>query len=391
MRQRLIRCLLFVTSAMLLSLSAPAGTGHAVSACDATVAPGGDIQTALDATPPGGKICISSGTYAITSPLVPKSAQKILAAGKHEPLITCRTVRFCFDGTLGPDRVTLRRLVLEGALNGDVRTGERWTLDGVEARGAALTGIEVRSANVKITGSYAHDNGKLGISAVGATNLRIVGTEVAFNPTDPSFGIGVSGGLKLNGVIGLVMRKNYVHDNAGGAGIWLDADSKNFQIVSNRSLNNAREEIRVEISCFGTVQSNTVAGGDIAGIDIFNAHDVDASSNTVAAPAGGLFGIRMFGNGRDTTGGTGACMIAGAYENDNNQAVSNSVTTIDGVTVDGVVDAGGITTGNSWSGNAYDVPDCAGLQWRWWDGTSKYFVDFVGWQAFGQDLTGSCV
>ena len=76
----------------------------------------------------------------------------------------------------------------------------------------------MRSAKVKITGSYAHDNGQLGISAVGATNLKIVGTEVAFNATDPSIDIGLSGGLKLNGVIGLVMKKNYVHDNAGGAG-----------------------------------------------------------------------------------------------------------------------------------------------------------------------------
>jgi hypothetical protein len=99
----------------------------------------------------------------------------------------------------------------------------------------------------------------------------------------------------------------------------------------------------------------------------------------------------MFGNGRNTTLGTGACMTAGAYENDNNQAVSNSVITTDGVAVDGVTDDGGISAGNSWSGNAYDVPDCTALQWRWWDGTSKYFVDFVGWQAFGQDLTGSCV
>jgi len=70
---------------------------------------------------------------------------------------------------------------------------------------------------------------------------------------------------------------------------------------------------------------------------------------------------------------------------------TRSVTTTDGVAVDGITDAGGISTGNSWSGNAYDVPDCTALQWRWWDGTSRYFVDFAGWQTFGQDLNGSCV
>ncbi len=49
MRQRLIRCLLFITSAMLVSLSAPVATGLAAPACDVTVAAGGDIQAALDA------------------------------------------------------------------------------------------------------------------------------------------------------------------------------------------------------------------------------------------------------------------------------------------------------------------------------------------------------
>lgn len=392
MRVRFIRVLVVVTSGMLMSGLSPATVVQARASCNATVAPGGDIQSVLDAQPAGAKICISSGTYPISSTLVPKTSQRILAAGNPEPVIACQAVQFCFDGTLGPDDVTLRRLVLEGALNGDVRTGNGWTLDGVETRNAAVTGIEVRSANkVTITKSYAHDNGKLGISAAFATSLKIVGTEVAFNATDPSFGAGFSGGIKLNGVIGLVVKKNYVHDNAGGAGIWLDADSQNFQIVSNQSFNNALDEIRIEISCNGTVQSNTVAGGSIAGIDAFNAHDVAISSNVVTAPAGGLWGIRMFGNGRNTSGGTAACMTAGAYENSDNRALSNSVITTDGEAVDGVVDSGGISSGNSWSGNAYDVPDCAALQWRWWDGTSKYFVDFAGWQAFGQDLTGSCV
>jgi len=392
MRPRSFRVLVVSTSAMLMSMLSPAIVGQASASCNATVAPGGDIQAVLDAQPAGAKICISSGTYPISSTLVPKTSQRILAAGNPEPVIGCQAVQFCFDGTLGPENVTLRRLILEGALNGDVRTGDGWTLDGVETRNAAVTGIEVRSARkVTITRSYAHDNGKLGISAAFATSLKIVSTEVAFNATDPSFGAGLSGGMKLNGVIGLVVKKNSVHDNAGGAGIWLDQDSQQFQIVSNRSFDNALEEIRVEISCHGTVQGNTVTGGSISGIDAFNAHDVAISSNMIATPAGGLWGIRMFGNGRDTSGGTAACMNAGAYENDSNRAVSNSVTMTDGSTVDGVVDAAGISTGNSWSGNTYEVPDCAALQWRWWDGTSKYFVDFAGWQAFGQDLTGSCV
>ena len=242
---------------------------------------------------------------------------------------------------------------------------------------------------VAISDSYEHNNLQFGIRALQATKLKITTTEVAFNAVG-STNPGSTGGLKINGVIGLLLKKDYVHDNGGGAGIWLDIDSQNFQLVSNESVNNAAEEIRIETSCSGTLLSNSVGGGSIAGVDIVNSRDVTVSSNVVSAPLGALFGIRMLGNGRSTSVGTGGCMTSGAYQNVNNQAISNAVTLADAASRDGVDFNGGVSASNAWSSNSYTVPSCTAGAWQWWDGVVEQFVTFTGWQGYGQDLTGSC-
>jgi hypothetical protein len=370
----------------------PAAASRAGISCSTTVPAGGDIQAALSAQPERAVICVSSGTYTLAAQLVPKARQTIAGlSSRLLPTIACQAILFCIDGSLGPEHVTLKHLIFDGAKNVDVRTGNSWTLNDVEARNAVTVGIVVNGSGVVVSGSYAHDNGQFGLRAVNATKLKVTNTEVAFNATAPGSDPRFTGGLKINGVVGLVLKKNDVHDNGGGGGIWLDIDSQNFQVIANTSTNNALEEIRVEISCYGTMQSNTVAGGSIAGIDVFNAHDVAITTNSVSAPAGALNGIRMLSNGRTSSPGTQSCLTAGTYENTSNAATSNTVALTDATTLDGVDDNGGISAGNSWSGDVYSVPDCNGPQWQWWDGTLGQTVNFAGWQALGQDATGSCV
>jgi parallel beta-helix repeat protein len=367
----------------------PATSSRAASACDVIVAPGDDIGAVVDAQPVRARICVSSGTYAIDETVTPKTSQTIIGLGPDRPLIDCSAVRFCFDGSLGSG-VLLRRLILDGARNGDVRTGDSWVLDGVEARNAWATGIQIRGSNVLITKSHAHDNGALGISASFATDIFLVSNDVARNGTNPRSRQDRSGGIKLNGVIGLVVRGNRVHDNGGGAGIWLDTESRSFQIIGNRIFDNAGDQIRIEISCYGTVRDNTVSSGRSAAIDIFNAHDVTIASNRVNVRVGGRFGIRMFGSGRTATPGPGACLIGGSFRNANNRAVSNVVVATHPVTSNGIVHAGGIAVSNSWSHNVYDVPDCSAPRWAWWNGGIMRFLDFAAWRSVGQDRTGSC-
>jgi parallel beta-helix repeat protein len=282
------------------------------------------------------------------------------------------------------------RLTLVGASHADIRAGKNWVIQSVEVRSAGIAGISIRASGVSVAGSYVHNNGKVGINAVRVAQLSIVRTQVAFNPTDPRFGSGFSGGLKLNGVDGLLLQNNFVHNNGGGAGIWLDTESRNFDIKGNRVLNNAQDGIRIEISCGGTLEGNTVGGSAGTGIDLFNSRGVTLTSNAVSAPAGAGAAIRMLGTGRIASSGTGPCVVGGVYDNVDNIATGNSITMADPATVVGILSTGGVTASDSWSNTTFVVPDCAGLQWRWWDGTTTQKIDFAGWQAFGQDLTGSC-
>lgn len=366
----------------------PAASSRAAPACDVIVAPGNDIRATVDAQPVRARICLSSGTYTVDTTVTPKRSQEIVSLGPGRPVIDCRAVRLCFDGNLG-SRVLLRGLILDGARLGDVRTGDSWILDGIEARNAGATGIQIRGSNVLVARSRAKGNGAFGISASFATDITLVANDVAGNGGNPE-SRGASGGIKMNGVIGLVIRGNRVHDNAGGNGIWLDTESQGFQIVGNQSFDNAGHQIRIEISCYGTVRDNIVSSGASTAIDIFNAHDVTIASNRVNVRAAGGFGIRMFGNGRTATSGPGWCLIDGAFRNANNRAVSNVVIATQRETSNGIVHTGGIAVSNSWTRNEYDVPDCSADKWAWWNGRIMQFLDFAGWRAVGQDRAGSC-
>src|SRR5438445_2157504 len=244
---RLERLLILVPLSLLALFPETVRGGTASPSCGATVVPGTQVQAALRRERRGATICVSSGTYSVAVQLLPRTGQTIVGVGPTPPLLRCRAL-FCFDGSKGPASVTLSRLILEGARDADVRTGDGWRIAGVEARRAGVAGIEVRGDGTVIRDSYVHHNGEFGIRAVFATNLRVVGTEIAFNPTDPNASTGFSGGLKLNGVIGVEVLSSNVHDNGGGAGIWLDIDTQNFRLAANKSLDNAGDGIRVETS-----------------------------------------------------------------------------------------------------------------------------------------------
>jgi hypothetical protein len=365
-----------------------AASNRAAPACDVIVSPGDDIRATVDAQPVRARICVSSGTYVVDATVTPKTSQEIVGLGPARPVIDCQAVSLCFEGNVSSG-VLLRGLVLDGAHIADVRTGDSWILDRLEARNAKATGIQIRGSNVLVTRSYAKDNGALGISASFATESTLVSNEVAGNGTHPG-SREASGGIKLNGVTGLVIRGNRVHDNGGGAGIWLDTESQGFQIVGNQSFDNVGDQIRIEISCFGTVRDNMVSSGSSTAIDLFNAHNVTIQSNHVNVHAGGQFGIRMFGSGRTATQGSGQCLVGGSFRNVNNLAVSNVVIATRPETRNGIVHSGGISRSNSWSRNVYDVPDCSAPTWMWWNGRIMRSFDFAGWRAIGQDRAGSC-
>lgn len=377
----------FVGSAVWAAI--PSRTATARVACDWAVTPGGSIEAALRGAGQDQTICLPPGMYPVPRELRPKVGQTLVGTGPSPAILRCDAA-FCIDGADGPTGVTVEDLMLEGAKFANVRAGDRWTIRRVESKDAGVGGIQVRGNWVTIASSYVHDNGAFGIRAVDSANLAIVGNEVAFNPTDPHISPGFAGGVKINAVHNLTIERNDVHDNGGGGGIWLDIDTRHFTVAHNRSLNNEGDGIRVEISCYGDVRSNTVAGASGVGIDLFNAHDVSVDSNVVRAPVGAGFGIRMLSNGRTSAPGDGSCRSAGSFPNANNHATSNTVVTSDPATRMGIQDSGGVSQGNAWASNDYDVPDCAAPIWQWWASAGRRLVVFIAWQALGQDVSGSC-
>ncbi len=378
--------------ALALSLSAcPPSHNEATTGCTSTVSTVRALQAALEAGSSPAKICVAPGTYTLTGGLRPASGQTISGDASSPPTINCPT--FCFDGArTGAGYVTLSYLILQGASRDDIRTGDHWTIDHVRATNAALDGVKILGTGSVIRSSTLDHNGEFGLKVNDASSVQVLDSTIANNPTNPSFGPGFSGGLKSNQTVGMIVRGNTLSDNGGGAALWFDINSRQFQIVGNTVSSSQFGGIRVEISCQGVIQGNTVSGGRGPEIDLFNSHDVTVSGNTISAPSAGSYGVRMMGNGRSVGhGGTGGgeCSANGAYENADNVAGSNTVTFPSGA-LNGVVRTGGVTAGNSFSANTYRTPDCTTASWRWWTSSSEVSVGFSAWRALGQDVTGTC-
>lgn len=367
-------------------------TPHVPSAgCTSTVSTVGALQGALSSDPAAATICVAPGTYTLQGVLRPSSGQTISGYASSPPTLDCAS--YCFDGlSSGADYVTLRYLYLEDASKDDIRTGNHWLIDHLRANGAAFNGVNVQGTGTVIRSSTLDHNGEFGLKANKATSVQVLDSTIADNPSNPSFGRGYSGGLKSNQTVGMVVIGNTLIGNGGGGALWFDINSRGFEIVGNTVSSSQLEGIRVEISCQGLVQGNSVSGSGGPAIDVFNSHGITVNGNTIDVPSSGSYGLRMMGNGRTVGhGGTGGaqCSSNGAFGNVDNVAEFNTITFPSGG-LNGVVRTAGITQGNSFTANRYVTPDCSAAGWKWWSGSSETSASFSDWQALGQDATGTC-
>jgi parallel beta-helix repeat protein len=176
-------------------------------------------------------------------------------------------------------------------------------------------------------------------------------------------------------------------DGGGGAALWLDNNTQRFTLSSNTIERAAHDAIRIEISCNGAIEGNTISGAGNVGIDLFNAHDISVTNNDVSGAQ--TWPIRMLGNGRSNGPGGGTCLDQGSYSTVRDVADGNQIALMHGNSV-GVEQDGGVITNLSWTKNRYSAPDCRDTVWRWWNGSDASTVSFTGWQALGQDGSGSC-
>ncbi len=365
------------------SVSVPGGS---TAGCSVHLAAGGDVAAAVANAGSDAVVCLDAGTYRLETVVAPSDGQTIRGTGASAPVLECRAA-YCIDGQVGGTGVTVENLVLRGAGDSDLRTNDGWTVVQVEAMTAKQKGFNLRGAGITLRDSYAVADGRFGVVAKEDTGLTIDHVLVLDSPTDAGFGIGFSGGLKLNSVSGVSIIDTTVRDSQGGAAIWLDNNTRGFDLSSDTVVGAAHDGIRVEISCSGTITGNTVRGAGNAGIDLFNSHDVGVDRNTISGADN--WGIRMLGNGRSNGPGGGACRQGDGFPTSGDEASGNQVTLGSDALV-GVEDDGGVLSGLSWTGNRYAVPSCDDDRWQWSSGSNTSRTTFQGWQGLGLDTSGTC-
>ena len=202
------------------------------------------------------------------------------------------------------------------------------------------------------------------------------------------------------------MQHNDFTGNAGGGQLWIDISSRDFEVADNTieevptagtgQLPN--DAIRVEVSCVGAgsnlIHDNTIAGGVVSAVDIYDSSGVTVQDNAVTVPQALTpnFGIRMFGNTHDIVPDM-TCQQGGTFPNSNNAAIGNTVDLSHTANAQNGVKngTGGTSSGNTWSGNVYTLRHCDPLsaadgQWVWWDGGANQVVGYAGWKGLGQDV-----
>jgi parallel beta-helix repeat protein len=392
------------------------------AACAYAPAGGKGLQYLINTTS-SDVICFRSGTYSIGAAITLPRPMTLRGVGTDPTvIIDCATRTYCIDGREGPSDVTLQDLTLRGALKADVQIGgasghtpiSGWSMSGLTVRDAGQVGIAInRVSDISITNSrivrngstgYGTSNptGDFGLRAVGVDGLTVTGSTIANNPTSPDAKPGFAGGLKLNTDTNVEIANNTFAGNTGGGQLWIDIDSHDFHVANNTFTNGGSSRpdsaIRVEVSCDGTtgslIENNTLEGGDLAGVDLYDANGITLLNNQITVPgrlgvtAGKSYGIRMYGNAHKPVPGPGTCQVMGSYPNADNTASGNHLNLVArGLGLNGVFNtAGGSTSGNGWDGNSYTVRDCTELRWEWWDGSTNQTVNFADWQTLGLDV-----
>ncbi len=332
---------------------------------------------------------VTSGTYFIDY------AQGNLYLGDDPTghTVEVATAQSAFGGPAA--NVTIKGLTVEkyaspaqfGAI-GNQNPGPGWVISNNEVRLNHGTGLSL-GAGAQATQNNVHDNGERGVGGA-AENILLDSNEIARNNYAGFEVSWEAGGAKFGATTGLVMRNNYVHDNAG-PGLWCDSDCMNTLIEGNTIINNTRGPgIQYEISYNATIRNNTVRynhvpdsgwwmwGSQILlqnsmGCEVYgNTVDVDTDGNAIGLMnqnrGSGPYGLRAAMNNyiHDNTiitrhspqGGTG---LVADYDEQNISSNGN----------------------NRFDSDTFHVSDPSAYQWAW--GAGMTWTEF---QAAGQEQHG---
>lgn len=300
--------------------------------------------------------------------------------------------KYAFAGTV--PNVTIKNMMIQKyASNGQsgaiglTGTGPNWTVDNVEVRYNHGVGVKLGSGS-KLTNSFIHDNGELGISLQG-TNSEGISNEISWNNYAGYAFSWESGGGKFSSTTNLLLQSNYVHDNYG-PGLWGDTDNVSTTYDSNTVTHNEECGIQHELSFSAIIKNNTLSGNGYLASDwlwngqilIENSSNVQIYDNTVEVPVSGANGISIINQNRGS-GPLGPWIAA------NNTVHNNSVTYLGAGGGSGMVDDTGShpILGNSFNSNKYYLTtgSMATSEHWWWFS----IMTFSKFQGNGEELSGT--
>jgi hypothetical protein len=294
-----------------------------------------------------------------------------------------------FNG-VGP--ATVRGFTIEKFANpaqtGAFHVQGAWTITDNVVRfnhGAGICG----ASGALVAHNLVTRNGQLGMCGTGSIGATFEANEDSYNNTAGFQEDWEAGGAKFAQTQDLVVRDNYVHDNAG-PGLWTDIDNIRSLIEDNYVANNHGAGIFHEISYAAEIRHNAVLGNGAGvscpanggwcstGIRISESRDVLVHGNVVRGDHGSILGIQ-------TNRGSGAY---GAHELRDVTVRDNDVTP--GAGRIGVMEnIGDSTMFSSWgitfAGNRYRLSSCSAALFAWKDASYA----FTGWQGFGMDTAGA--
>jgi Bacterial Ig domain len=298
-----------------------------------------------------------------------------------------------------------------GTGNGDHAFGINYTLQHNEIRYNHSTGIKA-NFGWRMLANHIHHNGTFGINASPGnatipSGIVIQDNEIAYNNvdnhTDTKWG---GGGNKSTQSLGLVYRRNNVHDNHG-AGLWTDISNRSTILDGNVLRHNTGPGIMREISWGATlVRNNKLLNNDyIHDVESGGGWDANLFSSTSSGTEAYCNVIRV-----DAAGGNAMIVLASdrgtdrylsppdnAYTSSGNHFHHNTIfwNGINGnywgwvgaVQYD-ATHSPRLFTGNSFDFNQYHIGNTNAAAFRW-IGNNNHAETFKAFQADGQEAHGT--
>jgi hypothetical protein len=263
--------------------------------------------------------------------------------------------------------------------------GAGWTIRENEIR--HNHGVGLNAPGARVLDNHIHHNGQLGLGG-GGRGALIEGNEIDHNNTAGFSTEWEAGGSKWVETTGMVVRGNYVHDNAG-TGLWTDINNVDTLFERNVVARNSDYGIHHEISYDAVIRDNDVVGNGFnfdldawggAGIRIAASPNVQVTGNVVRGNRNAIMLVQQDRRGDEHP--------RGPHELRNVRVHGNQVSLDQGHTglVQDVGDDSYYTSrGNRFEGNDYRLRSTQARSFAWRGGV----WDRAGWQRFGQDRAGT--